>query len=87
MAREGEAWRPARRAASGRGFVGPEGSGLCPGGGGFYTYYLHQPVLPVFERKFGVSPAMASRSVLALIIGVTLAHMPFGLLTATTCGL
>jgi hypothetical protein len=28
---------------------------------------------------------MASRSVLALIIGVTLAHMPFGLLTATTC--
>lgn len=46
----------------------------------FTTYYLPQPVLPVLEREFGVSPAVASSSVSALILGVTLANLPFGLL-------
>lgn len=44
----------------------------------FTNYYLPQPVLPVLQEEFGVSASLASWSVSSLILGVTLANLPFG---------
>ena len=40
--------------------------------------YLTQPVLPVLEEEFGISPALASLTVSAVIAGLALANLPFG---------
>jgi YNFM family putative membrane transporter len=47
----------------------------------FTTIYLPQPVLPVLQREFGVSPSMASLTVSAVVMGLALANLPFGLLS------
>ncbi len=44
------------------------------------TIYLTQPVLPVIQQEFGVSASQASRTVSAVILGIALANLPFGLL-------
>jgi MFS transporter, YNFM family, putative membrane transport protein len=44
------------------------------------SVYLTQPVLPQLSQEFGASPAMASLTVSMVILGTTLACMPFGVL-------
>ncbi|ABK45037.1 major facilitator superfamily MFS_1 [Magnetococcus marinus MC-1] len=46
----------------------------------FTNIYLTQPVLPVLQQEFGISAAYASWSISAVILGITLANIPFGLL-------
>ncbi|MBI4642586.1 MAG: MFS transporter [Deltaproteobacteria bacterium] len=46
----------------------------------FSTVYITQPVLPVLTGEFGVSEFQASLSVSAVILGMALANLPFGLL-------
>ena len=46
----------------------------------FSTIYLTQPVLPVLREEFGVDAAKASLTVSAVIFGIALATLPFGLL-------
>jgi len=40
--------------------------------------YLTQPLLPVLQAEFGVSPSQASYTVSAVILGIALANLPFG---------
>ena len=40
--------------------------------------YITQPVLPVIQQEFGVSPSQASYTVSAVILGISLANLPFG---------
>ncbi|MBI4799831.1 MAG: MFS transporter [Desulfarculus sp.] len=47
----------------------------------FTTIYLPQPVLPVLQREFGVSPSVASLTVSAVVLGLALANLPFGMLS------
>jgi MFS transporter, YNFM family, putative membrane transport protein len=47
---------------------------------GISTIYLTQPVLPILEREFGVTPSQASYTVSAVILGIALANLPFGML-------
>lgn len=47
----------------------------------FTTIYLPQPVLPVLQQEFGVSPSLASLTVSAVVLGLALANLPFGLLS------
>ncbi len=42
--------------------------------------YITQPVLPVIQTEFGVSPSQASYTVSAVILGISLANLPFGML-------
>jgi MFS family permease len=44
------------------------------------TVYITQPVLPVIQQEFGVSPSQASYTVSAVILGIALANLPFGML-------
>jgi len=44
------------------------------------TVYITQPVLPVLEQEFGVNPSQASYTVSAVIFGIALANLPFGML-------
>jgi MFS transporter, YNFM family, putative membrane transport protein len=44
------------------------------------TVYITQPVLPIIEREFGVNPSQASYTVSAVILGISLANLPFGML-------
>lgn len=46
----------------------------------FTNIYITQPVLPVLKTEFGVSEFQASLSVSAVILGIALANLPFGLL-------
>jgi YNFM family putative membrane transporter len=46
----------------------------------FTIVYIPQPVLPVIRSEFGVSAAQASLTVSAVIFGIALATLPFGLL-------
>lgn len=46
----------------------------------FATIYITQPVLPVLCAEFGVSESQASLSVAAVILGIALANLPFGML-------
>jgi MFS transporter, YNFM family, putative membrane transport protein len=48
--------------------------------GGISMVYITQPVLPVLQQEFGVSPSQASYTVSAVILGIALANLPFGLL-------
>ncbi|HEX9882569.1 MAG TPA: MFS transporter, partial [Desulfobaccales bacterium] len=43
--------------------------------------YITQPVLPVIQTEFGVSPSQASYTVSAVILGIALANLPFGWLS------
>lgn len=44
----------------------------------FANLYTTQPVLPVLQEEFGVSAAVASLTVSAVILGIALANLPFG---------
>jgi YNFM family putative membrane transporter len=46
----------------------------------FTTVYITQPVLPVLQQEFGVNPSQASYTVSAVILGIALANLPFGML-------
>jgi MFS transporter, YNFM family, putative membrane transport protein len=46
----------------------------------FATVYITQPVLPVLRAEFGVSAALASLTVSAVVLGIALASLPFGML-------
>ena len=46
----------------------------------FTTIYITQPVLPVLQREFGVSATTASLTVSAVVLGIALANLPFGVL-------
>ena len=44
------------------------------------TVYITQPVLPILQQEFGVNPSQASYTVSAVILGIALASLPFGML-------
>lgn len=44
----------------------------------FSNIYVTQPVLPVVQTEFGVSPTLASLTVSAVIAGLAVANLPFG---------
>lgn len=46
----------------------------------FATIYITQPVLPVIQEDYQVSAARASLTISAVILGITLANLPFGAL-------
>jgi MFS transporter, YNFM family, putative membrane transport protein len=47
---------------------------------GISTIYVTQPVLPILEQEFRVNPSQASHTVSAVILGIALANLPFGML-------
>lgn len=49
-------------------------------GAAFTTIYITQPVLPVLQMEFGVDEARASLTISAVILGISLANLPFGML-------
>lgn len=49
-------------------------------GAAFLTIYVTQPVLPILRAEFGVSAAAASLTVSAVVLGIALANLPFGVL-------
>jgi YNFM family putative membrane transporter len=46
----------------------------------FTAIYITQPVLPVIRADFGVSASTASLTISAVILGIALANLPFGML-------
>ena len=46
----------------------------------FTTIYITQPVLPVIQEAYQISAAQASTTISAVILGMTLANLPFGAL-------
>ncbi|MBI5575076.1 MAG: MFS transporter [Deltaproteobacteria bacterium] len=46
----------------------------------FSTIYITQPVLPVIRAEFGVGASTASLTISAVILGIALANLPFGML-------
>lgn len=48
--------------------------------GSFTVVYITQPVLPVLESEFAIDARTASLSVSAVIFGIALANLPFGML-------
>ncbi len=47
----------------------------------FANVYITQPVLPVLQREFGADATKTSLTVSALIFGIALANLPFGMLS------
>src|SRR5256885_3251536 len=45
---------------------------------GFATVYITQPVLPVLQREFGVNASAASLTVSAVVLGIAISNLPFG---------
>ncbi|HET9700286.1 MAG TPA: MFS transporter [Burkholderiales bacterium] len=45
----------------------------------FTTIYITQPVLPVLQAEFGISAGVASLTVSAVVLGIALANLPFGM--------
>jgi YNFM family putative membrane transporter len=46
----------------------------------FTSIYITQPVLPLLQVEFGVNETRASLSISAVIFGIALANLPFGML-------
>ena len=46
----------------------------------FSMIYLPQPVLPVIQKEFGVTESLASLLISAVIFGMALSNLPFGVL-------
>lgn len=46
----------------------------------FTTIYITQPVLPVIQETYRITAAQASTTISAVILGMTLANLPFGAL-------
>jgi len=53
---------------------------FCLVAASFTAVYITQPVLPVLQVEFGVSETTASLTVSAVILGIALANLPFGVL-------
>jgi YNFM family putative membrane transporter len=53
---------------------------FCLVASAFTVVYITQPVLPILETEFGVEARTASLSVSAVIFGIALANLPFGIL-------
>jgi YNFM family putative membrane transporter len=49
----------------------------------FTNLYITQPVLPVLQSEFGVDASAASRTISAVILGIALANLSFGMLADT----
>jgi YNFM family putative membrane transporter len=49
----------------------------------FTNLYITQPVLPVLQSEFGADANAASRTISAVILGIALANLPFGMLADT----
>jgi len=47
----------------------------------FTTIYITQPVLPVLRAEFGVDEARASWTIAAVVLGIALSNLPFGMLS------
>ncbi len=47
----------------------------------FTTIYITQPVLPVIREEFGVDATTASYTIAAVVLGIALSNLPFGLLS------
>ena len=45
---------------------------------GFATVYITQPVLPVLQHEFGVNASTASLTVSAVVLGIAISNLPFG---------
>ena len=46
----------------------------------FTCIYITQPILPVLQEEFGVSPVSASFTVSAVVLGIAISCLPFGAL-------
>jgi YNFM family putative membrane transporter len=46
----------------------------------FTTIYITQPVLPVLQAEFGVTEAKSSLTISIVILGISLANLPFGMI-------
>ncbi len=46
----------------------------------FLTVYATQPVLPILTEELGVTPAVASLTISAVVLGIALANLPFGVI-------
>jgi MFS transporter, YNFM family, putative membrane transport protein len=46
----------------------------------FATIYITQPVLPIIQREFGVGATTASLTVSAVVLGIAVSNLPFGVL-------
>jgi MFS transporter, YNFM family, putative membrane transport protein len=46
----------------------------------FTNVYITQPVLPILEQEFGITPSLASLTMSSVIFGMALANLPFGAL-------
>jgi len=53
---------------------------FCLVAASFTAVYITQPVLPVLQVEFGVNESTASLTVSAVILGIALANLPFGVL-------
>jgi MFS transporter, YNFM family, putative membrane transport protein len=53
---------------------------FCLVGATFTTIYIPQPVLPVLQAEFGVNETTASFTISAVIFGIALSNLPFGML-------
>jgi YNFM family putative membrane transporter len=54
---------------------------FCLVAASFTAVYITQPVLPVIRAEFGVNETTASLTVSAVILGIAIANLPFGVLS------
>ncbi|MDQ2917229.1 MAG: MFS transporter [Pseudomonadota bacterium] len=47
----------------------------------FTTVYITQPVLPILQTEFGITPSLASLSVSVVILGMAITTLPIGMLS------
>lgn len=60
--------------------IDPQTLIFCLVSAAFATIYITQPVLPVLQTEFSVDETWASLSISAVIFGIALANLPFGML-------
>lgn len=60
--------------------IGPQTLIFCLVSAAFTTIYITQPVLPVLQIEFAVNETRASLSISAVIFGIALANLPFGMM-------
>lgn len=60
--------------------IGPQTLIFCLVSAAVATIYITQPVLPVLQTEFSVNETRASLSISAVIFGIALANLPFGML-------
>jgi YNFM family putative membrane transporter len=60
--------------------IGPQTLIFCLVSAAFTTIYITQPVLPVLQTEFSVNETRASLSISAVIFGIALANLPFGMM-------